>query len=56
VEYFKAVGILHENRIITGTYPTAVEVAGTFVSNVIVPTYKRYYELIRMRWVSRMRK
>jgi hypothetical protein len=56
MEYFKAVGFLHENKIITVTYPNAVEVAGTFVNNIIVPAYKRYYELIKTRRALRVRK
>jgi hypothetical protein len=47
VEYFKAVGFLHENRVIVGTYP--IEVVGSFVEKVIKPAYKRYYTLKRLR-------
>jgi hypothetical protein len=54
VEYFKAVGLLHENRIIVKTYP--IEVSGTLVDMVIAPAYDRYYRLRRERIISRMRK
>jgi hypothetical protein len=53
-EYFKAVGFLHENKIIVRTYP--VEVSGSLVDKVIAPAYKRCYELRRERMSSRMRK
>jgi hypothetical protein len=54
VEYFKAVGFLHENRAIVKTYP--IEVVGTLVDMVIAPAYDRYYKLTRERIISRMRK
>jgi hypothetical protein len=55
VEYFKAVGFLHENRIVTSTYP-AIEVAGTFVNYVMVPAYKMYYERRLVRRPTRTRR
>jgi hypothetical protein len=54
IEYFKAIGFLHENRIIVRTYP--IEVLGTIVNMVIAPAYDRCYKLRRERMVSRMRK
>jgi hypothetical protein len=53
VEYFKAVGFLHENKIIVRAYP--IEASGAFVDMVIAPAYERYYKLKRERMVSRMR-
>jgi len=53
-EYFKAVGFLHENKIIVRTYP--IEVSGSLVDKVIAPAYKRCYELRRERVASRMRR
>jgi len=51
VEYFKAVGILYENRIIVRSYP--IEVSGTIVNLVIAPAYHRYYTMVRQRRVGR---
>lgn len=48
VEYFKAVGFMHENRIIIGSYPS-FEVVGSVVDLVIAPAYKRLYDLRRQR-------
>jgi hypothetical protein len=47
IEYFKAIGFLHENNIIVRTYPS-IEIPGSLVNMVIVPTYKKYY-LSRVR-------
>ncbi len=53
VEYFKAIGVLHENRIITKSYP--IEVSGDMIDFVIAPAYHRYYTLLRQRRISRAR-
>ena len=53
VEYFKAIGILHENKIIVRAYP--IEVSGNMIDFVIRPTYYRYYTLMRERRLSRVR-
>ena len=53
VEYFKAIGVLYENRIIVRSYP--IEVSGNIIDLVIVPTYKRYYTLQRERKISKVR-
>lgn len=53
VEYFKALGIMHENKVITRTYPR--EVSGDMISYVVRPTYYRYYTLVRQRRLSRRR-
>jgi len=53
VEYFKAIGVLYENKIITKSYP--IEVSGTVINLVIAPTYHRYYTMIRERRIARMR-
>jgi hypothetical protein len=55
VEYFKAIGFLYENRIITASYPV-IEVAGSFVDYVVVPAYKVYYERRLTRRIMRARK
>lgn len=47
VEYFKAVGVMHENKIVVRTYP--IEISGVFVDRVVAPTYHRYYSLLRER-------
>lgn len=47
VEYFKAIGVLYENRIIVNSYP--LELSSTFIDCVIKPAYHRYYTLIRQR-------
>jgi len=54
VEYFKAIGVLYENRIIVRSYP--IEVSGTIVDKVIAPTYHRYYTMIRERRAERGRR
>jgi len=53
VEYFKAVGILYENKITVKSYP--IEVSGTMVNLVIAPAYYRYYTMIRQRRAERKR-
>jgi len=53
VEYFKAVGILYENKIIVRSYP--MEVSGTIVNLVIAPAYYRYYTMVRQRRAERKR-
>jgi hypothetical protein len=55
VEYFKAVGFMHENRIVIGSYP-AFEIVGSIVDLVIAPAYKRLYDLRRQRAVTRARR
>ena len=55
VEYFKAVGFMHENRIIIGSYPS-FEVVGSVVDLVVAPAYKRLYDLRRQRVAARARK
>lgn len=51
VEYFKAVGVLYENKIIVRSYP--LEVSGNFIDLAIAPAYYRYYTLMRQRRVKR---
>lgn len=46
-EYFKARGFMEENNIIVRKYP--IEISGHFIENVIVPAYKRYYNLLLER-------
>lgn len=53
VEYFKAIGIMYENKVITKVYP--IEVSGDMIDYVIIPTYYRYYTLMRQRRLSRRR-
>ena len=53
VEYFKAIGVLYENRIIVRSYP--IEVSGDMIDLVIAPTYYRYYTLLRKRRITRAR-
>ncbi len=53
VEYFKAIGVLHENKIIVRSYP--IEVSGDMIDLVIAPTYHRYYTLLRQRRITRAR-
>jgi len=53
VEYFKAIGVLYDNKIIVRTYP--LEVSGTFANMVVAPAYRRYYMLKRERKLSRGR-
>jgi hypothetical protein len=48
LEYFRTIGLLHENKIIVATYPSAIEVVGMFVDKVIAPTYERYHRLRRV--------
>lgn len=55
VEYFKAVGFMHENRIVIGSYPS-LEVVGSIVDLVIAPAYKRLYDLRRQRVAARARR
>jgi hypothetical protein len=55
VEYFKAIGFMHENRIIIGSYPS-FEVVGSVVDLVVAPAYKRLYDLRRQRVTARARK
>jgi len=53
IEYFKALGVLHENKIIVRSYP--IEVSGGMIDLVVAPAYYRYYTLLRERKLSRMR-
>jgi len=53
IEYFKAIGVLYENKIIVKSYP--IEVSGTMIDLVIAPAYYRYYTLMRQRRISRAR-
>lgn len=53
VEYFKAVGVLHENKIIVKTYP--MEITGSMVDLVVAPAYYRYYKMMRERRIRRAR-
>lgn len=53
VEYFKAIGVLHENKVIVRSYP--IEVSGDMIDLVVAPTYKRYYTLLRERKISKVR-
>ena len=53
IEYFKAIGVLHENKIIVRSYP--IEVSGDMIDLVIAPTYHRYYTLLKQRRISRVR-
>ena len=53
VEYFKAIGVLYENKIIVRSYP--IEISGNMIDLVIAPTYKRYYTLLRERKISKVR-
>jgi len=55
VEYFKAIGFMHENRIIIGSYPS-FEVIGSVVDLVVAPAFKRLYDLRRQRATIRARK
>jgi len=48
LEYFRTIGLLHENNIVVAIYPRAIEIVGTFVDKVIVPVYERYYRLRRV--------
>ena len=53
IEYFKAIGILFENKIIVRSYP--IEISGDMIDLVIAPAYHRYYTLLRQRKVARTR-
>jgi len=53
VEYFKAIGVLYENKIIVKSYP--IEVSGDMIDFVVAPAYHRYYTLLRQRRISRAR-
>jgi len=53
IEYFKAIGVMHENRIIVRAYP--MEVSGMLVDRVVAPAYERYYTLMRQRRIRRTR-
>lgn len=47
IEYFKAIGLMVENKILVRTYP--MEISGYFIENIIKPAYQHYYNLVRMR-------
>lgn len=47
VEYFKALGVMFENRIVVNVGP--IEISGLFIENAIKPAYERYYTLLRKR-------
>lgn len=51
VEYFKAIGLMIENEVITRTYP--MEISGYFIDNVVKPAYQQYYNLLRRRPLGR---
>ncbi len=53
IEYFKAVGVLYENKIILRTYP--IEVSGDMRDLVVAEAYHRYYTLPRKRRIGRAR-
>jgi len=53
IEFFKAIGVLYENKIIVRPFP--VEVSGNMIDLVIAPTYERYYTLLRKREISEVR-
>ena len=53
VEYFKAIGVLYENKIIVRSYP--IEVSGDMIDLVVAPAYHHYYTLLRQRRISRVR-
>ncbi len=52
VEYFKAIGVLYENKIIVRSYP--IEVSGDMRDLVVAPAYHRYYTLLKQRRISRV--
>jgi len=53
VEYFKAIGVLYENKIIVRSYP--IEVSGNMIDLVIAPTYRHYHTLLRGKKISKVR-